>query len=255
MPSPLIASTSSELKDVIGQWKAEGLKIGFVPTMGALHEGHMSLVELAKEKTERVVVSLYVNPAQFAPNEDFNSYPRDIQSDIDWLKNVGVSMIYTPSEADIYPDGINIDIKAGKAAEGLETDFRPHFFNGVVTVLRRLFEHVQPDIAVFGKKDYQQYQVVLEMVETLNLPIEILGAATMRDSRGLALSSRNAYLSDEELEIARKLNGILRTPPQNPEQALLDAGFDKVDYVQERWNRRLAATWLGKTRLIDNVEI
>ncbi|MCB1531908.1 MAG: pantoate--beta-alanine ligase [Alphaproteobacteria bacterium] len=265
------------LEDTVARWKAAGQRVAFVPTMGALHEGHLSLVRLAKQHAERVVVSIFVNPAQFAPHEDFGSYPRTLEADLTKLQHAGVDLAYTPLADEIYPKGQDSDIKAGEAAKGLESDFRPHFFDGVVNVVARLFEQVKPDIAIFGEKDYQQLKVVEELVQTLGLPIEIIGAPIARDAHGLALSSRNAYLSAEELAIARKLNVILRkespTPSSRPtagggeilrsldyarddiKEALLEAGFDKVDYVEERWGRKLAAAWLGKTRLIDNIEI
>jgi pantoate--beta-alanine ligase len=264
-----IAKTHEELERKVFLLRDSGFSIGFVPTMGALHEGHLSLIKRALEKADRVVVSIYVNPTQFAPHEDFASYPRDLDSDIERIKAAGAHIVYTPSEADIYPDGPVTDLEAGEAAKGLETDFRPHFFDGVVTVVRTLFDQVQPDIAVFGEKDYQQLQVIREMNENLLLGVDVIGAPIIRDEYGLALSSRNAYLSEEELAIARKLNVVLkelaeeiRTYPKETDdllpagvQTLLAAGFDEVDYIDMRWGRLLAAAWVGKTRLIDNVEI
>ena len=247
--------TPKAVAALVQGWKEQGFSVAFVPTMGALHKGHLSLVKLALEKADRCIVSIFVNPTQFAPHEDFDSYPRDVKGDIGLLEETGAHAVYLPSEDAVYPDGaMNSDIKAGAAAEGLEGDFRPHFFDGVVNVVRRLFAHVQPDIAVFGEKDYQQLCVVREMVEMLALPIDIIGAPIIRDESGLALSSRNAYLDKAQLEIARALNVILREkPPEDAAQALLDAGFDKVDYVAERGGRVLAAAWIGKTRLIDNM--
>jgi pantoate--beta-alanine ligase len=250
-------TSKTDLQSIISTWKEDGHRIGFVPTMGALHEGHVSLVSLALEQADRVIVSIFVNPTQFAPHEDFDSYPRDISGDIAKLSAAGAHAVYTPSVGDIYPDGAASTLKAGEAAKGLEGDCRPSHFDGVVTVVHRLFEHVQPDIAVFGEKDYQQLQVLKEMVAEHNLDITLIGAPIMRDEHGLALSSRNAYLSDKELAIARQLNVILREG-QNSEaakNALLAAGFDKVDYVEKRWSRILAAAWLGKTRLIDNMAL
>ncbi len=239
-------------------------RTGFVPTMGALHEGHLSLIRLAHQHADTVIVSIYVNPTQFAPHEDFDSYPRDIEGDLALLEKEGVSLVYLPSEGDIYPNGAEVSTKAGNAGEGLESDFRPHFFHGVATVVRHLFEQVRPDIAVFGEKDFQQLQVIQEMVATYSLPVEIIGGPIARDDHGLALSSRNAYLSEDELEIARMLNQILYKAAENPSQEsleeaqemMLSAGFVKVDYVafKPEWNRALAAGWLGKTRLIDNCE-
>lgn len=231
-------------------------RIGFVPTMGALHEGHLSLVDLAKDTAEQVIVSIYVNPTQFAPNEDFNAYPRNTNRDVSILKKAGVDFVFLPHEGDIYPDGPQTTIKAGPAAQGLESDFRPHFFDGVCSVVHRLFEIIRPDIAVFGEKDYQQLMVIREMVEMNGLGIEILGGPIIRDDCGLALSSRNAYLDDDDLIIAHMLNVVLRQnkgkDPAFIKTVLEVSGFTKVDYVTERWGRILAAAWIGGTRLIDN---
>jgi len=295
-----IFCTRNQLK----YWRASVKgRVAYVPTMGALHDGHLSLVRLAAQQAEHVVVSIFVNPTQFAPHEDFDSYPRDVDADCALLEAEGVAAVYTPSRAEMYPDGESSSVKAGAAAQGLETDFRPHFFDGVVNVVARLFDHVQPDVAVFGEKDYQQLQVMREMVAAEGLRIEILGAPIARDEHGLALSSRNAYLSADELAIARKLNVVLREASaslraegeaiqsgvndtglpsatlssqrtlgstdgealdpsgrwddilEDARRKLLEAGFDKVDYVEQRWGRVLAAAWLGKTRLIDNCEI
>lgn len=257
-----------ELQAIISSWKGEGQRIAFVPTMGALHAGHLSLVKIAQERSTKTVVSIFVNPAQFAPEEDFDSYPRPERDDLEKLKELGTDLIYLPTTDEIYPAGLDTDIKAGQAATGLESDFRPHFFDGVVNVVSRLFEQVQPDLTVFGEKDFQQLQVIKEMVEELSMPIEILAGPTIRDKEGLALSSRNAYLSEQELQTARQLNKALLETAANlekgadpanifagAEKALLSAGFDKIDYLDIRWNRLLAAAWIGKTRLIDNIPI
>jgi len=246
-------------------------RIGFVPTMGALHEGHLSLVRLAKEHTDHVIVSIYVNPTQFAPHEDFDSYPRDMEGDLALLEREGVELAFLPAEADIYPGGPVTSVQAGPTHEGLESDFRPHFFHGVATVVHRLFEIVRPTHAVFGEKDFQQLQVIRDMVAQQQMGIEIIGAPIARDDHGLALSSRNAYLSEEELEIARMLNQVIYKAAhdiseggddvarieQEAAQMLLTAGFDKVDYVtaKSNWSRVLAAGWVGKTRLIDNCHV
>ena len=282
----IICRSNEELRSIIDAWKTEKRKIGFVPTMGALHEGHLSLVKIAQEHSDRVVVSIFVNPTQFAPHEDFDAYPRTVDTDLKRLKAQGAKCVFLPKEADIYPKGRDITVHAGEAADGLESDFRPHFFDGVCTVVHRFFKLVRPDVAVFGEKDYQQLMVIREMVETYEMPIEIIGGPIARDEFGLALSSRNAYLNAKELEIARKLNQILSsrantaphlTSPHRGEgyegltQAkpalypqlggggvkgkLLDSGFTKVDYIEERWGRILAAAWIGKTRLIDNLPI
>jgi pantoate--beta-alanine ligase len=253
--SMLTAGDAESLQDTVTRWKDNGRRVAFVPTMGALHEGHLSLIKLALDNADRVAVSIFVNPTQFAPHEDFASYPRDEESDLRKLQAAGAHLAYLPPESEIYPYGPETDIKPGKAAEGLESDFRPHFFGGVVNVVYRLFEQVKPDIAVFGEKDFQQLQVIREMAEAQHLPIKTLGGEIVRDAEGLALSSRNAYLSKDQLKIARTLNKVLFAGGDTDamKEKLLANGFDKVDYVAERWGRILAAAWIGKTRLIDNV--
>ncbi len=255
-----IIRNKKELNTEIHERRKNGDKIGFVPTMGALHEGHLSLVKSANEIAKCVVVSIFVNPTQFAPHEDFDQYPRTEQYDAELLENAGVDILFLPTENDLYPDGHESYIKAGAAAQGLETIFRPHFFDGVVNVVNRLFKAVNPDIVIFGEKDFQQLQVIKEMVTELDLPIQIIGAPIVRDSQGLALSSRNQYLSDDELKIARSLNKILLECTQTNDidkvkKDLLSIGFDRIDYMEMRWNRTLVAAWLGKTRLIDNMPI
>lgn len=263
----IICRTKNALTHALKALRSEN-SIGFVPTMGALHEGHLGLVKLAKQHSDCVVVSVFVNPTQFAPHEDFDSYPRNLEGDAAKLKSAGASVVYFPEESDIYPNGKMITIKAGEAAQGLEADFRPTHFDGVTTVVHTLFSQVQPDIAVFGEKDFQQLQVIKEMCERENLDVKIIGAPIARDEFGLALSSRNAYLSSEEIEIARMLNQVVYKAAfdlkngvsedialSEAEAALKTCGFDKIDYVRQ-WNGRvLAAAYLGKTRLIDNAEI
>lgn len=275
-----IARSLSELQDITQNWKKHNQSIAFVPTMGALHDGHLSLVKLARGKADQCVVSIYVNPTQFAPHEDFDSYPRMEAADLKKLEQAGASLVYLPRTAELYPNGVVSDLKAGKAAQGLEADFRPTHFDGVVSVVGKLFDHVKPHIAIFGEKDYQQLCV---LKEAFGKTPQIIGAPIARDEAGLALSSRNAYLSPEELKIARMLNKTLyfladeiRDFPQEVDelislsiQTLLDAGFDEVDYLALRqehtlaplnvWNRNparlLVAVRLGKTRLIDNVGV
>lgn len=234
--------------------------VGFVPTMGALHAGHLSLVALAKARADHVIASVFVNPTQFAPHEDFNAYPREEAKDAEKLRTAGVDILYLPTADDLYADGYDSPVETGESAKGLESDFRPTHFAGVVNVVYRLFQAVHPDAAIFGEKDYQQLQVIKEMVAQYKLPVEIIGAPIARDECGLALSSRNAYLSADELAIARKLNIVLKDCAQTGDtetakDRLLEAGFQKIDYVS-LWNGRiLAAAWLGKTRLIDNFPI
>ncbi|MFN3701673.1 MAG: pantoate--beta-alanine ligase [Alphaproteobacteria bacterium] len=264
--------TAQELSNHITPLQSNGQRIGFVPTMGALHEGHLALCEVARNagRADALVVSIFVNPTQFAPHEDLDTYPRTLETDCAKLKARGVEMVYAPSINEIYPDGAAAYLKAGAAAHGLESDFRPHFFDGVVSVVHTLFAQVRPDLAVFGEKDFQQLMVIREMVKTQNLAIDILAGATIRDEYGLALSSRNSYLSAEELEIARMLNQIIfktaddirnGQPPQtataNGRDMLENCGFDKIDYLafHEDWRRVLVAAWLGKTRLIDNCAV
>ncbi len=277
-----VANTLAELRGGIATWRMARQRIGLVPTMGALHRGHLALVEEAKKRADKVVVSIFVNPAQFAPHEDFDRYPRTFDADLTKLAEAGhADAIYAPSVSEMYPEGFATRINVGGPSAGLETDFRPHFFGGVATVVSKLFLQCLPDSAVFGEKDYQQLQVVKRMVRDLDLPIEIIGAATIREDDGLALSSRNAYLNAAQRQIAAQLNKILRLAakrardgvpvPQaeaEAQAALLNAGFDKVDYVAIRDARSLqqldtlndearilAAAWLDKTRLIDNMPV
>lgn len=262
-------------------WRGAGETIALVPTMGALHEGHLDLVRLAKARCRRAVVSIFVNPAQFAPHEDFDRYPRDEAGDLAKLASVGCDMVWSPDRAEMYPEGFATRIVPAGAAEGLESDFRPHFFGGVATVCCKLFTQVGPDIAVFGEKDYQQLCVVRQMVRDLDLPLEIVGLPTVREADGLAMSSRNAYLTPEQRQVATTIHrvitgvaevagdgGIIAGAIVEGRSALEAAGF-KVDYLEVRDAatlapitpshqgavRVLAAAWLGKTRLIDNVGV
>ncbi|OJU50356.1 MAG: pantoate--beta-alanine ligase [Mesorhizobium sp. 61-13] len=280
MPQPAIAETVTDLRATVRAWKREGLSVGMVPTMGALHEGHVSLMKLALEKADRCVVSIFVNPAQFAPTEDLDKYPRQLAKDLTCLADAGVHLAFTPSAAEMYPAGFASKVSVGGPSAGLETDFRPHFFDGVATVVTKLFLQTAPDLAVFGEKDYQQLCVVRQLCRDLDIPVEIIGAPTVRDAHGLAMSSRNAYLDEAGLAVARQLNKILRGAAAaiakngdadgetvRARRAIQQAGFEGVDYVAARdaltlgeWQlgregRLLAAGWLGKTRLIDNVEI
>ena len=255
-----IVRNKHDLGAAITSKRNAGDKIGFVPTMGALHDGHLSLIMCAREHAAYVVVSIFVNPTQFGPDEDFDSYPRNEQDDIAKLEDIGADIVFLPAQDILYPGGYDSDIKAGPAAQGLESDFRPGFFDGIVNVVHRLFDIVQPDIAMFGEKDFQQLQVIKEMVERLDLPVEIIGVPIVRDEHGLALSSRNAYLSAAELDIARGFNKILRETAQTKDcdtakDELLSLGFDAVDYVDIRWNRVLGVVRLGQTRLLDNMDI
>jgi pantoate--beta-alanine ligase len=269
------------LRARVQAWRAAGESVALVPTMGALHRGHLELVQLAKVRCRRAVASVFVNPTQFAPHEDFDRYPRDEAGDLAKLASVGCDLVWAPDRAQMYPEGFATKVVPGGAAEGLESDFRPHFFAGVATVCCKLFTQVAPDVAVFGEKDYQQLAVVRQMVRDLDLPLQIAGAETVREADGLAMSSRNAYLSPEERRIAPLIHrtigevavaaagsGNLAEAVAEGRAALVRAGF-KVDYLEVRDAetlrtvatgtgrplRVLAAAWLGKTRLIDNVAV
>jgi pantoate--beta-alanine ligase len=281
-PSALpVDRTVTALRGRVAAWRAAGEEVALVPTMGALHQGHLALVRAAGERAKRVVVSIFVNPAQFAPNEDFSSYPRDEAADMAKLASLGVDAVFAPDVAEIYPPGFATSITVAGPALDLESDFRPHFLGGVATVVAKLLLSCLPDAALFGEKDYQQLIVVRRIVTDLSIPTEIVGLPTIREADGLALSSRNAYLSPAERKIAPRLFAVLnetalgirgQAPPVErviaAEQALDEAGF-RVDYVALRNAatlapvadvgaeplRLLAAAWLGKTRLIDNVPV
>jgi pantoate--beta-alanine ligase len=262
-------------------WRKAGETFGLVPTMGALHEGHLELVRLAKSQCKRAVVSIFVNPAQFAPHEDFDRYPRDEAGDLAKLKSVGCDLVWSPDRSVMYPEGFATRIVPAGAAEGLESDFRPHFFGGVATVCCKLFTQVGPDVAVFGEKDYQQLAVVRQMVRDLDLPLRIVGLPTVREADGLAMSSRNAYLSAEQRAVAPTIHRVISQVAEAAASGdviaaavaggkadLQAAGF-KVDYLEVRDATTLAplttdpdgplrvlvAAWLGKTRLIDNIGV
>lgn len=280
MSRPLVVDSVIALRAQIRDWRREGLSVAMVPTMGALHDGHISLVKIALERAERCVVSIFVNPTQFAPSEDLDKYPRQLARDLERLRQAGAQLAFTPDVTQMYPAGFATKISVGGPAAGLESDFRPTFFDGVATVVAKLFLQASPDRAIFGEKDYQQLCVVRQLCRDLDLPVEIIGAPTVRDAHGLAMSSRNTYLGQAELAVARQFNVLLRraaaalaagtdegSATAEASRALVKAGFDRVDYVAAResltlapWQRNrdgrmLAAAWLGKTRLIDNVEI
>ncbi|MBZ9671129.1 pantoate--beta-alanine ligase [Mesorhizobium sp. ES1-3] len=275
-----VVDSVAALRARILDWRRDRLRIALVPTMGALHDGHLSLVKIALERADRCVVSIFVNPTQFAPSEDLDKYPRQLARDLDMLATAKADLAFTPDVSEMYPAGFATKISVGGPSAGLETDFRPAFFDGVATVVAKLLLQAAPDVAIFGEKDYQQLCVVRQLCHDLDLPVEIIGAPTIRDAHGLAMSSRNAYLDEAELQIARRLNLVLRKAAAalaagagqeetiaEASRALIAAGFQKVDYVEAResltltpWRhdragRVLAAAWLGKTRLIDNVEV
>ena len=242
-----IVRTERALRKVTWGWRGSGDRIVFVPTMGALHEGHLTLVRLAKKHGERVVVSIFVNPTQFAPGEDLDAYPRTEKEDARLLKAEGVDLIYIPDPKTMYDVHHATSVIVGGVAKGLETDYRPTFFDGVALVVTKLFNRVQPDTAIFGEKDYQQLATIRRLVEDLDMSIHIVGAPIARDKHGLALSSRNAYFDEAGLTLARKLNVIMKKCASDmrdgqhvdmatdaAKAALLKAGFSSVDYVEVR---------------------
>jgi pantoate--beta-alanine ligase len=269
------------LGEQLAQLRAGGGTIAFVPTMGALHAGHMALVAEGRRRAAHVVASIFVNPTQFGANEDLATYPRREASDAAMLEAEGCALLWLPGVADLYPDGPEATVRAGPAAQGLEGEARPGHFDGVATVVSRLFAAIAPDLAIFGEKDYQQLLVIRQMAASRHGEIEIVGVPTQRDADGLALSSRNAYLSDEERQAARALPRALGEAASaiqsggDPAEALsrardrlAKAGFDPIDYIElrdaetlaplaslDRPARLLAAAKLGRTRLIDNLAV
>lgn len=279
---PATIRTLKALRRQVQLWRGKGERIALVPTMGALHDGHLSLVRLARQHADRVIVSIFVNPAQFAPHEDFAAYPRTLPQDLKKLAGSGADLVWAPSAQTMYPEGFTTGISiAGPAQAGLEDRFRPHFFAGVAIVVGKLFLQCTPDVAIFGEKDFQQLMVVRRMARDLDLNIDIIGAKVMREMDGLAMSSRNVYLSKAMREKAPALYAALRMAAkairagEKPGAALATArrtirkaGF-VIDYVEAREaaslkpltanstgkGRLLAAARLGTTRLIDNVPL
>jgi len=283
MPTrPTIARNLRSLRTAIAAFRKKRESVALVPTMGALHRGHLALVKEARRRADRVVVSIFVNPTQFAPTEDFGSYPRTFETDIAALGEAEVELVWAPTADVMYPEGFSTRIEpAGAAKAGLEDKFRPHFFGGVATVVAKLFTQVTPDVAIFGQKDYQQLRVVTQMAKDLDLPLKVVGLATVRERDGLALSSRNAYLSEADRAVAPMLSRVLnacaaRINRREPVEMVLEEGIDEltragfaVDYLEARHAltlalagslkdgpiRLLVAAKLGKTRLIDNLAV
>jgi len=280
---PKIAKTVPALRRIVAGWRDKGETVALVPTMGALHAGHIALVRLARRRADRVVVSIFVNPAQFAPSEDFSTYPRTFDTDVAMLAQEKADLVWAPANvAVMYPDGFATRIvPEGPATAGLEDRFRPDFFKGVATVVAKLFTQAAPDIAVFGEKDYQQLKVVTRMARDLDLPLRVIGAPTVREKDGLAMSSRNVYLSPGERAAAPTLHRVLTlcakkiaeghsiaTILSEGREAITRAGF-ALDYLEARHAETLAplasakdgpvrllvAAKLGTTRLIDNVGV
>jgi pantoate--beta-alanine ligase len=275
-----VARTVAALRAKVAAWRAGGERVALVPTMGGLHEGHLALVRRARDLAPRVVTSLFVNPTQFAPGEDFEAYPRDEARDAALLVAAGCDLLYAPTAGEMYPGGFSTTVTVGEVSAPLDGISRPHHFAGVATVVSKLLNQCGPDVAVFGEKDYQQLMVIRRLVRDLDMPVEIVGLPTVRDADGLALSSRNAYLTPEQRPIAGQLNAIIKATAEAVRggeaveaaearalAALGKAGFEKIDYFEVRGAddlgrlgpgpaakpaRVFVAARLGRTRLIDN---
>lgn len=273
--------TIAALRIFVADCRRSGKTVAFVPTMGALHDGHIELVRQGLARADICIPYIFVNPKQFAPTEDFGAYPRTMDSDLERLRAAQASAVYLPQAQEVYPQGFATLISVSGVSEPLEGEFRPHFFSGVATVVAKMLLQCMPDMALFGEKDWQQLQVIKRMATDLDIPVEIIGVETVRDVNGLALSSRNAYLDDAQYAVAAQLNKILRAMGDDiasgksipaaedaARDALLRAGFERVDYITARSAgtlaapeqgdknlRLLAAVWLGRARLIDNMAL
>ncbi len=277
-----IVKTVEEMASLRRRWGREGITVGLVPTMGFFHQGHLALMEKARELADRVVVSLFVNPTQFGPNEDYEKYPRDLERDKALAQEAGVHCIFCPEAAEMYPKGHKTYVDVEEITAKLCGASRPGHFRGVATVVSKLFNIVQPDLAVFGEKDFQQLQVIRQMVRDLNFPVKIVGHPIVREADGLAMSSRNTYLSPEErvsatslfkaLNLAQEMisRGVSSTEEIKGamRSLILDHPHTKIDYIfagdpetlQEReeigpGSLIALAVWVGKTRLIDNIVV
>ncbi len=278
---PRIVRTVAALRHETAKWRGGGLRYAVIPTMGALHDGHLTLVKEGLARADRAIATIFVNPAQFAAHEDLGRYPRDEDGDLKKLGAAGAHLVFAPALEEIYPAGFSTTITlTGPARAGLEDKFRPQFFAGVATVVAKLFIQSAADFAIFGEKDYQQLQVVTRMAKDLDIPIEVVGIPTIREPDGLAMSSRNAYLSETERQQAAAIHrnlsqaaakiragAALQTASRAAHRSLTNLGF-KVDYLTARNAetlampasaaeplRLIAAAWLGKTRLIDNIAV
>ena len=276
-----IVRTVAELRSHVSAWRKDGLSISLIPTMGSLHAGHLSLMKVGREKSDKVITSIFVNPLQFAPNEDFETYPREENFDILKLVEEGVDLLFAPKVNEMYREKSKTTINVGGLTDCLCALSRPGFFDGVATVVTKLLLQALPDIAIFGEKDYQQLLVIKRFTTDLDIPVEIIGAPTIRENDGLALSSRNIYLDTKSRSIAPSMYSILNQHASNisngsdikksleiARKNLQDSGFGKIDYLDLRNSQTLeacgdlkqpsrlfAAAWLGSTRLIDNLAI
>jgi pantoate--beta-alanine ligase len=281
VPDKIVRSVE-DLRAVVACWRRDGKSVGLVPTMGAIHVGHLSLVSESKSRCDKVIASIFVNPTQFGENEDFDAYPADEAHDVKALLGADTDLVFCPSRDDVYPEGFSTIVSVTGVTSGLCGPFRPGHFDGVATVVAKLLLQCLPDIAVFGEKDYQQLLVIRQLVKDLNIPVEIVGAPIIREEDGLAMSSRNKYLSEEERALAPELNRVLRSvadaviaKPADCERIcslarseLLEIGFLSVDYVgvcdtetlellksYSESARVFGAARLGSARLIDNLRV
>ncbi len=277
-----IVRNVNDLRAAVTAWRRDGKTIGLVPTMGAIHVGHLSLVTEAKSHCDKVIASIFVNPTQFGENEDFDAYPVDEARDVEELSEAGTDLVFCPGREDIYPEGFSTVISISGVTAGLCGPFRPGHFDGVATVVAKLLLQCLPDVAVFGEKDYQQLLVIRKLVKDLNISVDIVGAPIIREDDGLAMSSRNRYLSKEERALAPELNRVLRSvanavieKPDDCERIcslarseLLEIGFASVDYVAvcdmnslellkiySGSARVFGAARMGTARLIDNIPV
>ncbi|MDB2590311.1 pantoate--beta-alanine ligase [Candidatus Thioglobus sp.] len=272
-----VCSNNKQIAEVVSIWKSQGKTIALVPTMGGLHAGHLSLVHQAKENADKVIVSIFVNPTQFGEHEDFENYPKTLDQDLSELEACAVDAVFTPDKKQIYPDGFKSPLKAGSLSQGLCGNSRPGHFDGVVQVVNCLFKITKPDVAIFGQKDYQQLLVIEQMVKALALPIKILSGDIVREKNGLAMSTRNQYLSMDERDLATNLYKVLKDlkkeilQDKEIEQARLNSNraleqHFKIEYlsvldantlksIADNTNKIaiLCSVFLGSTRLIDNI--
>ena len=276
-----IIRTVADLRSRVSMWRRQGLSISLIPTMGSLHAGHLSLMKVGKERSDRVIATIFVNPLQFAPNEDFETYPRRENSDVHKLIEEGVDLLFAPDVNEMYRSDATTTINVAGLTDCLCGLSRPGFFDGVATVVTKLLLQSLPDIAIFGEKDYQQLLVIKRLSTDLDIPVEIIGAPTIREEDGLALSSRNIYLDAKSRSVAPSMYNILSQHASNisngndikkslklAKQHMYDSGFEKIEYLDlrssqtlqtsndiKRPSRLFAAAWLGSTRLIDNMAI
>jgi pantoate--beta-alanine ligase len=276
-----IVRTVTELRERVGAWRKENQSVALIPTMGSLHAGHLSLMQLGREQSNKVVATIFVNPLQFSPSEDFETYPREENDDVRKLIDEDVDLLFAPDVKEMYQTGATTTINVGGLTDSLCAVSRPGFFDGVATVVTKLLLQALPDVAIFGEKDYQQLLVIKRLVADLDIPVEIIGGPTIRELDGLALSSRNVYLDPKARSIAPAIYNILNryasaiSKGNDIEKCLKlakkdiqDAGFGKIDYLdlrneqtlqrcttKEEPSRLFAAVWLGSTRLIDNISV